>query len=141
MQVFEKHKTEKTVASHSFNQSKHLYTPALNLNQKNKKQRRSGVSNPEIEKLILNLPAVDRSIVLQKLLEASLINRSKPQITKKNLLIMQFVSEGYTYKQISGMLYLSARTVENKVYKLTKEFSCKNKTHLAVKLMRAYVIK
>ena len=142
MQVFEKDEVKKTAGNRSFNQtSKHFFSPTLNSSQKKKEKRRSGVSKNEIEYLILNLPSIERSTVLKKLLEASLINKSKPRITTKNILIMQFVSEGYTYKEISVMMYLSPRTVENKVYKLTKEFNCRNKTHLAVKLMRAYVLK
>ena len=121
--------------------SKHLSLAFLNLNQKKKLGKRSDLSEKEIEMLILNLPIGERSIVLQKLLEASLINKSKPKITKINVIIMQLVSEGHTYRQIAEMISLSQRTIENRVFKLTKKFNCRNKTQLAVNLLKAFVIK
>jgi DNA-binding NarL/FixJ family response regulator len=142
MGLSKKNKIGKTGIIRSFNESsKHLFPPFQNLGQKKKMERSSDMSEKEIEKLILNLPVGERSTVLQKLLEASLINKSKPQIAKMNIIIMQFVSEGHTYKQISEKVSLSQRTVENRVYKLTKKFNCRNKTQLAVNLLKACVIK
>ena len=142
MGLTKKNEIGKGLIIRSFNEpSKRLFPAFRSLTQKKKTESRRDMGDKEIETLILNLPIDERSTVLHKLLEASLINKRKPHVSKMNVIIMQLVSEGHTYRQISERVSLSHRTVENRVYKLTKKFNCRNKTHLAVNLLKACVIK
>lgn len=141
MAITKKKEIENMVIT-SFNESsKRTFLASPQLGKKRNKERRIPMSSEkEIENLIFNLSEGEKNIVLKKLLEASLINRIKPNITKQNITIMQLVAEGYTSKEISEILDVSKRTIENKLYELTKEFNCRNRTHLTVKLLKAYVI-
>ena len=54
---------------------------------------------------------------------------------------MQMVANGYTAKEISEKLWLSDRTVENRILRLRERLNCKSITHLAITLLRLNIIK
>jgi DNA-binding NarL/FixJ family response regulator len=66
-------------------------------------------------------------------------NSSRYSISEKNKIIMQMVVDGFTSKEIADKTWL--RTIEGRILKLMKEFNCKNKTHLAITLLRENIIK
>lgn len=100
---------------------------------------------------IINLSKVVKDkiikrLALQKLLQKELQRRLELEfnipltISKKDIIIMQLVADGFTALQICDKTGENVRTIEHRILRLRKELNCKSITHLAITLLRANLI-
>lgn len=56
-------------------------------------------------------------------------------ITESNMKIIRLMGEGMANKEIAQEMNLSQRTIEDRVCKMMKDFDCKSRTQLVLKVV------
>lgn len=56
-------------------------------------------------------------------------------ITETNRKIIQLMGEGNTDKEIADKMKMPVRTVQDRIYKMLKKWTCRNRTQLVLKVV------
>lgn len=56
-------------------------------------------------------------------------------ITETNRKIIQLMGEGNTDKEIADKMQMPVRTVQDRIYKMLKKWTCRNRTQLVLKVV------
>lgn len=86
-------------------------------------------------------PSLKEKILAHVLYPAQDKEEVIPQITKRELQILQLITEEYTTREISEKLYISFRTVENHRYSLLQKLDVKNTVGLVKVALKLGLIK
>ena len=58
------------------------------------------------------------------------------ELTEREVLILDYMSEGYDNREIAAKIYVSIHTVKAHVSAIIKKLNAKNRTHAACKAIR-----